>query len=420
MTAEVAILNRSAIAMAADSAVTIGAGSKNGKQRVWKATNKLFSLSPENDIGIMIFGTGDYCGVPWETLIKLFSQQKNQRYGTVEKCKKDFVDFVKSFPTPDPDIDELNTYALLLDFVQRLIKEAEQGRTKTESKKLVEGAIARYKKYFEGSADKVSDIPLSKFSASYKDLIVDSFCQDVEFSPSQTLCNRIISVCHELFKRKTPSGYQTGLVFGGFGQDEIFPCMSSIIVDGKSAFGVRWWDLSKPIDMDRWKDGLAYIMPFAQHDIAQLFIEGIEDSYLRFMETTILGALGKKSEDVVKSYVPSADKTVELELQRKEDKAALKSIMEDFDDLRRKSIVDPMLSVVQNLPKEEMAAMAESLVEITSLRRRMDSEVESVAGPVDVVVISKGDGLIWMKRKHYFDVDLNSDFALRRARRRND
>ena len=35
---------------------------------------------------------------------------------------------------------------------------------------------------------------------------------------------------------------------------------------------------------------------------------------------------------------------------------------------------------------------------------------ETVGGPVDVVFISKGDGLIWMKRKHYFNPDLNAHF----------
>ncbi len=79
-----------------------------------------------------------------------------------------------------------------------------------------------------------------------------------------------------------------------------------------------------------------------------------------------------------------------------------------------------MLDVVRSLPPEEMAAMAESLVEITSLRRRVDSDVESVAGPVDVALISKGDGLVWVKRKHYFDSLINKDFSSRREKRRMD
>ena len=57
-----------------------------------------------------------------------------------------------------------------------------------------------------------------------------------------------------------------------------------------------------------------------------------------------------------------------------------------------------------------MANVAESLVALTSLVNRMSPREESVGGPVDVAVISKGDGFIWIKRKHYFSPDLNSQF----------
>ena len=33
--------------------------------------------------------------------------------------------------------------------------------------------------------------------------------------------------------------------------------------------------------------------------------------------------------------------------------------------------------------------------------------MESVGGPVDVAIFSKGDGFIWIKRKHYFAPALN-------------
>ena len=57
-----------------------------------------------------------------------------------------------------------------------------------------------------------------------------------------------------------------------------------------------------------------------------------------------------------------------------------------------------------------MANVAESLVALTSLVNRMSPRKESVGGPVDVAVISKGDGLIWIKRKLYFYPDLNTQF----------
>jgi hypothetical protein len=35
---------------------------------------------------------------------------------------------------------------------------------------------------------------------------------------------------------------------------------------------------------------------------------------------------------------------------------------------------------------------------------------ENVGGPIDVAVISAGDGFIWIKRKHYFEAERNPHF----------
>jgi hypothetical protein len=62
------------------------------------------------------------------------------------------------------------------------------------------------------------------------------------------------------------------------------------------------------------------------------------------------------------------------------------------------------------LPVAELASMAESLVNLTSFKRRITMVAETVGGPVDVAVISKGDGFIWIKRKHYFEAEPNQQF----------
>ena len=54
--------------------------------------------------------------------------------------------------------------------------------------------------------------------------------------------------------------------------------------------------------------------------------------------------------------------------------------------------------------------MAESLVRMTCLKRHVTTDDETVGGPVDVAVITKGDGFIWIKRKHYFDASLNQHY----------
>ena len=68
MTAEVAILNKLAIALAADCAVTVQ--TIKGQAKVYNSANKLFALSRTQPVGIMIYGNAEFMGVPWETIIK--------------------------------------------------------------------------------------------------------------------------------------------------------------------------------------------------------------------------------------------------------------------------------------------------------------------------------------------------------------
>jgi len=83
MTAEIAIVNSQAIALAADSAITVG------RERVWKHANKLFSLGPVHDIGIMIYNSGDFLGVPWEIIIKQFrASVAGRRFQTLLECSE--------------------------------------------------------------------------------------------------------------------------------------------------------------------------------------------------------------------------------------------------------------------------------------------------------------------------------------------
>jgi hypothetical protein len=68
-----------------------------------------------------------------------------------------------------------------------------------------------------------------------------------------------------------------------------------------------------------------------------------------------------------------------------------------------------------SLPFDELAELAETLVLLESLKERVTRPSASVSGPIDVAVISKNDGFIWIKRKHYFDPKLNPRFFGKRT-----
>ena len=60
---------------------------------------------------------------------------------------------------------------------------------------------------------------------------------------------------------------------------------------------------------------------------------------------------------------------------------------------------DPTITTVSYLNKEGLIELAESLVSITSLKRKTSSDLETVGGPVDIAIITKGDGFKWVKSK---------------------
>lgn len=80
-----------------------------------------------------------------------------------------------------------------------------------------------------------------------------------------------------------------------------------------------------------------------------------------------------------------------------------------IDDIKRNNR-KPILRSIQVLPKDELSNLAESLINLTSLKRKVQDGLETVGGDVDVAIITKGDGFIWTKRKHYFKPELNPHY----------
>ena len=63
MTALVSILNKRAAVIAADSAVTITNGDN---RKIINTATKIFRLSSKNPIGVMIYSSAEFMGIPWD------------------------------------------------------------------------------------------------------------------------------------------------------------------------------------------------------------------------------------------------------------------------------------------------------------------------------------------------------------------
>jgi hypothetical protein len=94
-------------------------------------------------------------------------------------------------------------------------------------------------------------------------------------------------------------------------------------------------------------------------------------------------------------------------------RSARSGISDDWFDSARREHAYPLRRVLGDLPVEEMAELAETLVNLQSLKEKVTKPSASVGGPVDVAVITKNEGLVWIKRKLYFDGALNPRYHYR-------
>jgi hypothetical protein len=235
--------------------------------------------------------------------------------------------------------------------------------------------------------------------------------------PKRDSLPALYEIVFEYIRREAESDYSTGLVIAGYGRDELFPSIYHYIVDGRFGDVTRCWRAGKVINLNTRDLGGGAIIPFAQSDMAHLFMEGIYWPYLDFVRKTVQAVLDGKSEGLLKDYGEDDKKRSTEETQQKKDNEIIvgELLKEFFGKYRAKRFVQPVMRTVSALPKEEMALMAKAIVELTALRRKIASNLESVGGEIDVAIISKGDGFVWINRKHYFDIPLNSDFSYRRT-----
>lgn len=424
MTAEIAVLNKSAVALAADSAVTIGAGSD---AKIYNSVNKIFELATETPIGVMIYNRLDYMGLPFETVIKEFRRlHGSERYDTVRACRNRFVEFLNSSvsygeqQTADNIFFVLSTQltAFRAETRQEMIRLAIQKGRVLPSKRngFLSSILTREINRLQALpfANGYAGNRLSRFTSQIVDSLIDEFFAGDNINQS---CRRKLQTyCREAIKRSALSSARTGLVFAGFGNSELCPTVDAIEIDGILEGQLKLVDHTH-VDVTRGNVEAA-ILGFAQDDMVQSFVNGVDPDFRDFVDTLIdenTEFIFEETASVLgldKATIAAAKEALSSTFH----KLRLK-FREDADQYVTRSYSQPIEDMVRHMPKRELATLAESLIEITSLKRKVTRERETVGGEVDVAIVSKSEGFVWTRRKHYFPADLNPRFFAKYTRK---
>ena len=424
MTAEIAILNKNGVALAADSAVTI---QKPGTQKIYNTANKLFMLSKYYPVGIMVYGTAELMGIPWETVIKIHREElAASNFNRLIEFAEHFIVFLENNRALFADRLQTSTFEAMSGWLLSQIQTGIDNKVKHEiagKGSIDDGGVERIvvtvvEEEFEkwNSYRRLSCFP-DDFEASLVrqyteniDRLADSIFGKLPINPIR---DKLRQICAFRMTKEWWSLSSGGIVIAGFGKGDILPVVQSYTVESIVCNKLKC-DHQPGLSNDMNESGVTMIIPFAQAEIVHRFIRGIDPDYkvefTQFLRSLLATEYPAKLLDQFKDRVTEEDKrNTQAELIK-----LARAVLSEFDgkwsDWERTKFIDPVINIVGDLPKDELAAMAESLVNLTSFKRKITAEAETVGGPIDVAVISKGDGFIWIKRKHYFQPELNPAF----------
>lgn len=430
MTAEVAILNKDAVALAADSAVTFAA-----QRKLFNTASKLFALSHRHPVGIMIYNGASYMGIPWETIIKMYRERLGHtRFETLKDYSDHFLEFLRDHEEGlfARGLQDQYFQTVIGDFFLRIrgaclaylntakpikdLNKDEVGGLLDLLSEVVEKISIECDNYDLVSGWTLEEI--HKVQESH-DQNVRQIISDVfpNMGLGEATIDNLKKVAISLFAKKVAasrflSGWYSGIVIAGFGNREIFPSLMSYEVYGgfNGKFRV---DEGEPKAVDQIHD--AHVLPFAQRNMVETFLDGVGSPIRSVMEAYLADAVKRVAGFTAKWFAKTfqLQEHVERPIRRELEEycqPASRIFKEALEDLIKEQHRGPVYRAVASLPKRELADLAESLVNLTSLKQRISMDRETVGGPVDVAVISKGDGFVWIKKKAYFPAEINPRF----------
>ena len=421
MTSEVVVMNRMGIALAADSVVSIYANGVQKKRH--DSVAKLFMMSERHPVGIMVYNNASLLGVPWETIIKLFRRDLGQdSFQALEEYGKKLIEFLMTHRNLFPaDVEqkyfqrefeaecyrirkEADIFYRLVPLARRIEFESREKARSAVVGEVISERLARWKKQDDavGFTEKLAKNFLRSMSGEVNKIVSEVFAEWFVNSPGVMQLNEI--ACCLIFKKDLGMEAHTGLVIGGFGEQEHFPVVQHIVVCGMYDGTLKY---EEPRVQRISESKPSYIESFAETTAVNDFLYGVSDKVMYEVDRAV--AIVRSAPVNALEQVTGMRRNKKKELIEKtefESEEAARHIEEKVELLIFKRFRG-ILDVVEILPLKELANVASTLVRLSSFEKQLSLEAETVGEPIDVAVISKGDGFIWINRKHYFQADLN-------------
>jgi len=410
-------MNRHGAVLAADSATTVSGWNGTSREtRYFKGANKIHQLSNDRPVGLMIFDSADILSVPWEVVVKAYRAEFGHGSSdTLEGYARAFCHFIENDKRLFPeDVQQAETIragrSLAYSFALDIINDATIDRTAwtatfdnriSDERTRIDTVSLGY-----GMTQVEADVAVARLKPDMETALTTYITAPDEPVPTDygELAELVLWML-----LKCPENHlsTTGIVIAGYGEHDVFPGHLHYISCGLL--------MGKHLVREAGRAAVTHSIPadlsaFAQRSMIDTFQLGVDlgvygdaitslrDALQDFGAKIVAESGGNMSAvpDVAKLHEDAKDKFVDSWLAEARSKHAL-----------------PLRRVLASLPIPEMAELAETLVNLQSLKEKVTKPSEEVGGPIDVAVITRSEGFIWIKRKLYFDSAMNPRYSAR-------
>lgn len=431
MTAEIAILNRYAVALAADSMATA-----RGIDKAYSTSRKIFALETDPPVAVMVYGSNSLGPFPWDTIVQQYNAKRSgKKFATVQEYAADFVRHLDTMAQAiSPNAQTRYTRAEILWELQEISRIAMRNYSlamalEDSDKRLgVEYFLSQISDHLSERLTELEEIGTAKglshskvrqalaeaidgwelFGQPVNDwqhmlgLWLDSR-EEFAFIDSRELVAHLGAELEDAILRTLAtadwSSESTGIVIAGVGDAQLLPALEHWLVDGVVANVVK----SRRIEHTEIGDDCsAAILPFAQTDATNALIDGIHSELIQAALLNARRALDTTMDRIelhVEHVILQEPARVSLTDKIKSDMPIIYQHFVENMVTARNEYSEPFVDIVAGLPQDHLADMAEALVSVAAFKERFTPGAETVGGPIDVVLLSKGHGFVWANRK---------------------
>lgn len=370
LTAEIAVLNKSAVALAADSAGTIGTG---GSAKIYNGFNKIFELSECGSVAVMVYGGLDFMGLPLEVLIKDYRRRRQEkRFETLQQHADDFRQYLASYVSIGPADRFENAARILVPYFASLARRCDE-RWMEEAREtgdwgrrprgnILQLTLKEELQLLKGTAFNDNFLPRQPKPADVYDLVIDQ-AMDIAFNGATAGNRRVLKQIGRLKLIKGPlSSGRTGIVVAGFGDSDMCPSLEAIETDG-IVFDRLKYVPTNSIDIGR-RGPQADIVGFAQSDMVGAFLNGVDPAYQAYTMNTVHKLFAQWIAQVAKAM----DGAPQMQAGAKAFQAMMDAVERELgqtlSSYSQKSFREPILEMIRFMPNQELATLAASLIDI--------------------------------------------------------